>query len=156
MPHQATLEDRAAIYDLVCAYARAADDRDYPAFARIMTDDAVLAVHHGDPSAVEATHTLRGVEQIQRAMRQLERYSHTMHVVANQHVEVRGDEARGETYCVAHHLYEKDGVTYDHALYIRYRDRFSRPAGRWLFRERRLWVGFTSDRPLDATGDPLR
>ncbi len=154
MTNEATPEDRAALYDLACEYARAADDRDYPAFDRILTDDAILAVHHGHPSEVDAPHPLRGRDRIREAMRSLERYSQTMHVVGNQQVEVRGDAARGETYCVAHHLHDRGGVPYDRAMYIRYQDRFARKDGQWLFSERRLWVTFTSDRPLD-TGDPV-
>lgn len=150
MTNEATFEDRDELYDLAVEYARAADRRDYEAFTRITTSDAIIAVHHGDPSQVAATHSMRGHEEIVKGMAGLERYSQTMHVVTNQRVEVRGDAGHGEIYAVAHHLYKRDGGVRDRTMYIRYQDRFAREGGRWRFRERRLWVTYTTDRRLES------
>lgn len=147
-----TSEDRAQYDRLAVEYARAVDRRDYEALTHILVRDAVLAVHQGDPAKVEAPHELRGRDSILRAMVGIERYTQTMHLVANQWMRVRDDAARGETYCVAHHIYEKDAITRDYTMYIRYQDRLRRESNRWLFSERRLWVGFTTDRPLVAEG----
>ena len=142
--------DRREFRELAYRYARSADRRRYDDFLEITTPDAIIAVHYGDPAEVEASHSMQGHAQIPKAMSGLEMYSKTMHVVANQLVELDGaDRASGETYCVAHHLYEEGGVVIDHTMYIRYQDKFERRNGRWLFSERRLAVDFTSDRPLE-------
>jgi hypothetical protein len=62
----------------------------------------------------------------------LTRYEGTMHLVANQLVEVDGDRARSETYGVAHHWGEPaDDHRRNFSTGFRYVDRFERRDGRW-------------------------
>ena len=149
----ATEADRRAFYELALRYAHAVDRRQYAIFEEITTPDAIIGVHLGDPEHEAALHEMRGHAQILKAMPSIEQYSKTMHFVENQLVEVDSDDAKrasGETYCHAHHLHEVEGTTWDYTMYIRYQDRFDRSDGDWRFCERRLWVEFTSDRPLEA------
>jgi hypothetical protein len=59
-----------------------------------------------------------------------------------------GDRATGESYCIAHHLYEVDGQRTLMKASIRYLDQFARQSdGSWLFAERKLMVDWTETRP---------
>lgn len=147
-----TLLDRRELYDLALRYARAADRRDYPAFRELFVEKGRIAVHHGDAFRTEPQFSMEGRETIVGRMNGLERYERTNHVVANQLVEVDGDRATGETYCIAHHIHRDDGVPMNLTMAIRYQDRFVRENGRWYFEERRLGVDWERDAPLGAGG----
>jgi uncharacterized protein (TIGR02246 family) len=133
------LTDRLALRDLVTRYARIPDDRDYDLVYEIFTRDAEL---------VGPGFALAGVEQIREAMRAIERYHATLHCVHNQLVQLRGDEADGETYCVANHLYEADGRPHKLDWGIRYKDHFRREARGWRIARRELSVVWEQDQPL--------
>jgi hypothetical protein len=143
------LLDRLAIQDLAAKYARAVDRRDFELLESLFTRDARLAVHYGDPAKVAARNEMRGVERIVAGIRTIDRYRATTHFVGNQTVEIAGDEARAETYCLAHHLHQRDGRWFDHVMSIRYADRCVRESGRWKFAERVLAVDWTEDRPAE-------
>jgi hypothetical protein len=70
---------------------------------------------------------------------------------AFQRAEQRGarrDRATGESYCIAHHLYEVDGQRTLMKAYTCYLDQFARQSdGSWLFAERKLMVDWTETRP---------
>ncbi len=68
---------------------------------------------------------------------------------------MEGDTATAETYCLAHHIHERDGVVVDRTLAIRYRDRLVRAGDRWRFAERILVVDWESEQPLRAGIDGL-
>ncbi len=51
-------------------------------------------------------------------------------------MELSGDLAQGETYCVALHWYVRDGIHYERIVYIRYADTAIRANGEWRFKER--------------------
>jgi hypothetical protein len=92
---------------------------------------------------------LVGVEQILRGLRSVERYRATFHAVHNQTLEIAGDEATGETYCVANHLLEREGRTHKLDWGIRYQDRCRRGAdGAWRFVRRELIVDWEQDLPV--------
>ncbi len=152
MASRVTPQDRQDFHDLALAYARSADRRDYEAFRNIFAKDGLIGGHTGDPASTPPQYEMKGIEKIVRGLRGLEQYSRTLHLVSNQYIfEIDGDTASGETYCVAHHISEKDGAEWDHVMYIRYQDRYARPDAHWRFSERRLWVEFTSDAPLVAS-----
>ena len=149
MINSGSTQDRQDFHDLALGYAQAADRRDYEAFRELFVEDGIVGVHYGDPGSVAPEFEMKGIDLIVKGMRGLEQYSRTMHVVSNQYVDVEGDRATGETYCVAHHIHEKQGVEWVYVMHIRYQDRYTRPSGPWRFSERRLWVEFTTDRPLE-------
>ncbi|MEM7410955.1 MAG: nuclear transport factor 2 family protein [Myxococcota bacterium] len=145
-----TDSDRRACYDLALHYARAVDRRVYAALLPLLAPDALIAVHPGDPSEVAPDAEMRGHAEVLAAMPRIEAYRATFHLVGNQTLEADGEgRARGETYCTAHHIYARDGRDRDRTMHIRYQDRFARAESGWVFSERRLWVVFTSDRPLE-------
>jgi len=145
------LLDRLAIQDLAANYARGVDRRDFPLLESLFTRGARIAVHYGDPAKIEPRNEMRGVEQIIKGMRSIVRYRATTHFVGNQTVAIDGDQARGETYCLAHHLHEENGRWLDYVMSIRYADHCVRESGRWKFHERVLAVDWTEDRPVEPT-----
>jgi ketosteroid isomerase-like protein len=136
------LADRLAIREVALRYARAVDRRDWALAATLFTDDAVLT---------SARFELKGLEAILRGLRSVDRYRATFHAVHNQTLAFAGDEATGETYCVANHLYERDGSPRKLDWGIRYQDRYRRGAdGAWRIHRRELIVDWEQDLPLSG------
>ena len=136
------LADRLAIRELAFSYARAVDRRDWALAETLFTDDAVLAAPGFE---------LVGVAAILRGLRTSQRYRATFHAVHNQTFAIEGDEASGETYCVANHLLERDGQARKLDWGIRYQDRCRRgPDGAWRFTRRELIVDWEQDLPLSS------
>jgi uncharacterized protein (TIGR02246 family) len=135
----ATLEDRLALQDLAARYARAVDRRDYAAFVALFTADGVLC----GPG-----YTMKAHAEIEKGIRLIEQYEATQHCVHQQLVDVRGGNATGETYCVARHVYTKDGVKRKLDMGVRYQDDYRRELGSWRIARRQLVLDWTQDLPL--------
>lgn len=133
------LADRVALRELVERYARIPDDRDYATVDRVFAEDATL---------LGPGFELRGRDAIRAGMQAIERYSATLHCVHNHLVEIAGDEAEGETWCVANHLHEVDGRPHKLDWGIRYRDRYRRGAEGWRIVWRELRVVWEQEGPL--------
>ncbi|MHC5348840.1 nuclear transport factor 2 family protein [Metapseudomonas furukawaii] len=132
---------KQALYELVCRYAQAVDQRDWTALARLFTSDAVLQGPGFD---------FQGVEAIIAGMSGLGRFSLTQHHVHNHLADVEELEAQAETYCVANHLYEADTGTRKLDWGIRYRDRFACIDGLWRITRRELLLDWSQDLPLQG------
>ncbi|MBD2836048.1 nuclear transport factor 2 family protein [Pseudomonas sp. JM0905a] len=132
---------KQALYELVCRYAQAVDKRDWQALARLFTPDAVLK---GPGFSFD------GVDAIVAGMNGLGRFNLTQHHVHNHLAEFDELEANAETYCVANHLYEADGLTRKLDWGIRYLDRFACIDGLWHFTRRELLLDWSQDLPLQG------
>lgn len=144
--NETELRDRLLLRDLAYRYARCVDHRDYSLLAEIFVEDGEL---------VGPGFQVKGAEQLAQALRGIERYAATLHSVHNQTFEIHGEEAEGETYCVANHLYERDGVAYKLDWGIRYQDQCRRQNESWRFVRRELVVVWEQDLPLKQTaGSP--
>jgi hypothetical protein len=145
------LADRLEIRRLVDAYALCADRVDNEGAAALFAPDGVLRIC--ERGKAEPVRMRTGREEIAAAFKGLDRYEVTMHVVANHVVEIDGDTATGETYCLAHHVRPvetgggPDGRA-DYVMHIRYLDRYVRLSEGWRIAERELQVEFTEDRPV--------
>ena len=137
----ASLEDRLALQELAARYARAVDRRDYAAFVALFTPDAVLC----GPG-----YAMTGPAEIDRGIRLIEQYEATQHCVHQQLVDVHGDAATGETYCVARHVYTKDGTKRKLDMGVRYQDTYRRTSDSWRLTRRELVLDWTQDLPLIA------
>ena len=137
----ASLEDRWLLRELADRYARAVDRRDWELAERLFTRDCVL---------VGPGYELVGRDGILAGLRQIDRFRATQHSVHNQLFELAGDRATGETYCTAHHLYERDGVRRKLSWGIRYQDRCVREAGLWRYERRELLLDWAQDLPLEV------
>jgi uncharacterized protein (TIGR02246 family) len=133
--------DRGELRALVESYAFAADRRDHAGFAGVFTVDGVIATGKD--------RRFQGRDAIAALVDHLEaNYQKTMHFVGNHGVQLHGDHATGLTYCLAHHVYERDGVKRDTLMVIRYHDKYVRSQKGWEIEERTLDIDWTEDRPL--------
>ncbi len=132
---------RLALRELVYRYAQLADDRAFERIPDVFTGDAELS----GPGF-----SFRGHAELRAGLRQLEQYRATLHAVHNHLVTLAddGDRADGETYCVAHHLYQREGAPRRFDMGIRYQDAYRLEAGRWLISARRLNIIWQQDQPL--------
>lgn len=140
--------DRLAIRELIDAYAHCADRRDARGQMALFTADARFLVFY-DPTAAEPTQELHGREALAPVFDDLNRYVATMHFNGQATISLDGHRAKGESYCLAHHLsVGDDGQRTMMIASIRYLDDLVKQDGEWLFAERRLMVNWTETRPF--------
>jgi hypothetical protein len=72
-----------------------------------------------------------------------------MHVNGQSTIEIRGDTATGETYCLAHHIFMDKGQHILMIMGIRYYDTIVRMNGHWLFAKRQLNFDWVDRRSLN-------
>ncbi len=138
-------DDKRELRELALRYARACDTHDGAEFAAIFTEDGEI---------ISPGHTMTGRDQIvavvPSALKSM--YLRTMHMVHNDLVWVDGDTARGETYCVAHHLTkESDTKASDYVMFILYDNKFRRENGRWYFSHRKLNLKWSKTQSVDIS-----
>jgi ketosteroid isomerase-like protein len=138
--------DRLAIRELVDAYAHCADRRDAEGQKALFTEDTHFVVYMNGPGT-EPTQDLNGREALTPVFDDLNRYQATMHFNGQSTVELEGDRASGESYCIAHHLHTEDGTRNLMVAWLRYLDTFVRVGGGWLFAERELYLDWAETRP---------
>ena len=137
--------DRLAIRQLIDAYAHCADRRDAKGQMALFTADTVFEVFMDSRSA-EPTQTLRGRDALAPVFENLNIYQATTHFNGQSTVEIEGNTAKGESYCIAHHLTVDGEKRMLMVASIRYLDTFSKENGAWLFAERKLMVDWTDTR----------
>ncbi|MGE0386981.1 MAG: nuclear transport factor 2 family protein [Gammaproteobacteria bacterium] len=123
------LLDREEIRAVTMAYARGIDRIDMDLVRSCYHPDATD--HHG--------HYRGGVDGfVSMCAEKLHEMERTMHFLGNQTIELDGDRAWVETYCVAYHrLKPAAGVpAKDMTLGLRYVDRFERRGGPWKIADR--------------------
>jgi hypothetical protein len=118
-----SLCDRAAIHDLLVRYARGVDRRDLALVASCFAPDAGYEGALGVGSIATALAALR---------ERMERYRATMHILANQLIELRGDAAHCETYALVYHrLQVEEEEARDLVVGVRYLDDLTRHGDGW-------------------------
>ena len=98
-------------------YASIIDQRKFSTLSSIMWDEFSML----------GQFEINGLENFINAMQQLENYQSTMHQVMNIQGEWAEDLYKGETYCIASHMFDKDnkphkldmGIIYNDVIEIR-------------------------------------
>ena len=93
-------------------YASIIDQRKFSSLNSIMWDDFSML----------GQFEINGLENFITAMKQLENYQSTMHQVMNIQGEWEEDLYKGETYCIASHMFDKDDKPYKLDMGIVYSD----------------------------------
>jgi SnoaL-like domain len=140
--------DRLAIRELVEAYAHCADRRDAKGQMALFTPDNHFVVYMNakDPTPSQDLHSR---EALAPAFADLNQYSTTMHFVGQSTIfTLTDDRARGEAYCIAHHLTVDGEKRRLMVAYLRYLDSFTKIDGAGLFSERLLYVDWLEQRAL--------
>ncbi|MCP4907879.1 MAG: nuclear transport factor 2 family protein [bacterium] len=140
-------EDEVQLRDLAFRYARMMDRRQFDLLPRVFAADGILS----GPG-----YEMEGHDQLRKGLQSLEQFSATLHGVLNTYFEIDGDRATGEVYCVANHLYEKEGVPFKLDMGIRYEDRYAREAAGWVIERRVFNMVWETDMPMkiEAKGQP--
>ncbi len=107
------LEDKEAIRALAYLYARAVDRRDFESLAQLFLPEGIL---------IGPQFEMCGRQVIEDEMKSVSYFKSTQHCVHNQLVELQGDRAEAETYCVAYHIIETRDVQSKMDWGIRYLD----------------------------------
>lgn len=140
-PEVRRLIDHRAISDVLARYARGIDRLDL---------ELVASCYH--PGATDDHGTFKGTveEFIPWVEGQLTRFASTMHFLGNSLIEIQGDRAVAETYCIAHHrLADRDA---DSIAGLRYVDRFERRSDEWRISERTVVVEWNRLDDVNALG----
>jgi hypothetical protein len=135
-----------ALRELVDAYAHCADRRDARGQLALFTEDTHFVVYMDSKSDVPSQ-DLRGRESLAPVFDALNAYAATTHFNGQSTMSIDGDQAKGETYCIAHHI---SGTGAERTLMlasIRYLDTCVKHDGSWYFAERNLMVDWTETRP---------
>ena len=142
-----TLLAKDAIRDVLMDLARGTDRLD---------GELIRTCYH--PDAHDDHNAFRGgpAEFADWVLANLPHFAATMHFVGNVRIEVSGDVAWSEAYCVAHHLFRPDDPDgeRDLVLGLRYFDRFERraaqPGGppRWKIALRRCVFDWSYTVPI--------
>ena len=93
-------------------YASIIDQRKFSSLNSIMWDDFSML----------GQFEINGLENFITAMQQLENYQSTMHQVMNIQGEWEENLYKGETYCIASHMFDKDDKPYKLDMGIIYSD----------------------------------
>lgn len=131
------------VAEIATSYAHAVDRRDEAAVAALFTADAVFILdaamrRPGQPEQWQgAAEIARGV------IAGLDGLIATRHEVHGQTTEERGDTLTTQTYCQAHHIFERKGVPTDEVMAVRYLDTLVQDSGRWRISRRELHLDFT-------------
>ena len=137
--------DRLAIRQLVDAYAHCADRRDAKGQMALFTIDSVFEVYM-DSQQAEPTQVFRGRNALAPVFANHNTYQATTHFNGQSTVEIDGDGAKGESYCIAHHLTVDGAKRTLMIASIRYLDTFIKEDGAWLYAERKLMVDWIETR----------
>jgi ketosteroid isomerase-like protein len=138
--------DKQEIRDLLATYCRGIDRLDA---------DLVASVYHDDAYDDHGTFKGSGKEFAKSVVVGLARFERTMHVIGNCLVDVDGDAARAETYCVAYHRTRaEDGPQKDFVAGVRYVDHLERRGGGpWLIAKRVVVMEWTRWDPIGEQWD---
>ena len=140
--------DRLGIRELIEAYAHCADRRDAKGQMALFTADTHFAVYMDatNPTPTQELHSRKALAPV---FADLNKYDATTHFVGQSTIfTLEASRATGEAYCLAHHVFMKDGKRRLMLASLRYLDTFVKTDGAWLFAERLLYVDWLEERDL--------
>jgi uncharacterized protein (TIGR02246 family) len=135
------LLDREAIRAAVTRYFRGVDRGDVELVASVFHPDAVEVRGRQERSGPGIAEAMVGST--------VEHMAATSHHVTSQTIELDGDAAGCETYCLGIHLQDRDGVRFRVQSASRYLDRFERRDGEWRVARRVVLLEMLRAYPLD-------
>jgi hypothetical protein len=141
-----TLFARAEITDILTRYVRGADRNDW---------DLVRSCYHPDATDDHGLYS-GDVDGLMLFLVDLAAtLTSTSHQLGPPHIEVDGETARAETYCLGHYeRLARDGVTWSIAQGLRYLDVFERRASRWAIANRTVVLDWERLLPPEGQSVP--
>ncbi len=135
------------IQQLINAYGHDADRRLAQEQANLFTEDGAIENYRIDRSGNKPDTILKGRSSLLNGFGILKKYDITMHFIGQTTIEVNGDSATGEVYCLAHHFWKENGKRMLMVIGIRYYDTYVRQNNKWLFAKRKLIYDWIDKRP---------
>jgi 3-phenylpropionate/cinnamic acid dioxygenase small subunit len=141
------LDTNAYFYlrQLVCAYPRAVDRRDYATLQTLFPKDAQYLIPHLNLNYENSEEIVAGIKQMETM------FEKTYHTICNHTFEIDGTDASGEVYCIAMH-FKSDGKggTSKYDMGIRYQDKYVKQGEKWLFARRELLLDWENTITLSS------
>lgn len=138
--------DSEQIRELLIRYASACDRRDASLLASCLHNDIEIILPELPPmsGAGLAENTIAMLNDMFEA---------TQHRIFQHVAEIKGDQARCETYCSAAHLFKerRDGKGVIDEWAIRYHDQLARIDRGWVFTRRELLIDWKEERLVNVT-----
>lgn len=142
VPSIAEVADRMAIADVLNMHSRGVDRADEATLKSAYWPDAQVAYGGFNGAAHEFCSMLPRV---------IRRFAHTQHRIANVTIDLRGDDARVESYVTAYHYLEAaDGTDTEMTYLGRYLDRMAKRDGVWKIIHRRVLMDWNQNVPATA------
>lgn len=144
-----TIIAKEEIRDLVLAYCRAIDRKDYDLLSQLYHPGA------GDEHGCNPTGTAQEFFEVLPGL--MEVSDVLQHNITNHFIKVDGDYAEGEAYLVAHTVVNMNEHYYAFLQGARYLDKYERRNGVWKFAHRRVvtdWLQRHSQEPGDIATAP--
>src|SRR5580700_8245830 len=129
--------DRVALRELFDAYAHCADTRDAEGQKALFTTDTHFEVYMAGPGS-EPSSVLEGREALSPVFDDLNRYEATMHFNGQSTVKLDGNEASGDSYTIAHHVYTENDIRTMMVAWLRYLDVFTKVQETWYIAKRQI------------------
>jgi 3-phenylpropionate/cinnamic acid dioxygenase small subunit len=144
-----SVQDRAALSDLVHRYAANIDDRQFDAVAKLFTSKAELRLPD-PPGALEPIHSHRGQQAIATAVAAVEAVTRTEHAIVGEVYDdaPRPGTARGRVACIAHHWSQRADEVIDVVWHLRYDDEYELTDAGWRISRRALTINAIETRPV--------
>ena len=135
--------DKQEIYDALARFCRALD----------RCDEALLrTIYHPDGVHLHALGPeISADEYVEMAMAGLRGVGPVSHQLLNVLIELHGDTAYSEAYCLVFHRLEKDGAPFDCIIGSRMLDRWERRVGSWKIARGRVVFDWNQDMPSCET-----
>jgi hypothetical protein len=144
-----SVNDGAALRDLVHRYAAGVDDRQFAPVIALFTATAELIVPE-PPAALEPVHSHRGQEAIAAAVAEVTQTTRTEHAIVGEVFDEgpRPGSARGRIACIAHHWNQRAQELVDVVWHLRYDDEYELTDSGWRISRRALTINAIETRPL--------
>ncbi|HVQ83642.1 MAG TPA: nuclear transport factor 2 family protein [Mycobacterium sp.] len=144
-----SVDDRAALRDLVHRYAANVDDRQFRSVVKLFTATAELLVPD-PPAALEPIHSHRGQEAIAEAIAAVAAVTRTEHAIIGEVYDgtARPGTARGRIACIAHHWSQHGDEVVDVVWHLRYDDDYELTDAGWRIGRRALTIAAIETRPV--------
>jgi SnoaL-like domain len=152
-----TESDRAAISELIAAYASVLDRRQYDQLEVLFAPDGRMTVFENPHDARGLVRTYASAAEFAAYISSaFASYLVTTHFIGQESVAVGTDSASGEVYCLGHHIYERDGTWFNRVVGLRYEDSYARRPDGWRFSHRKALFDWVEHRPMATEPTPER
>jgi hypothetical protein len=141
------IADRLSIRELVDAYAHCADRRDAEAQMSLFTEDTHFVMKNANDS--RPSQELHSRKALAPIFADLNKYDSTTHFIGQSAIRsLTGENATGETHCLAHLVSVTGEGRRLTVISVRYLDSFRKIEGSWFFAERIACVDWTDERAM--------